>query len=188
MQDTVEIGIILKAEPHGDFGICCHVLIPGGLRIGYASGALKPGAKLKSALQIFTIAEFTFSGKRIIGAHVLQLSLPIARDINRYLLACSVCEVLLSLKNTGEEIFHLSARTFESLTETTSAYKIFINFYTKLLVLLGYDIDIPGFKQIDNDKIDTVPLSLSTAKQQIKLLCECYKKYLDIKIPNSDIF
>ena len=187
-QSQISLGIVLKSEKYKEADVRCHILTPTGIKVATATGALRSGAKLKSAVQLFTIAEFTFTGTRVTGAHILQLGNPIARDINRYYLACSISEILLQLKNTGERIFYLSAKTFEALTETVSAYKIFINFYTKLLVLLGYDVDIPDFKNIDNDKIDEVELKLSDARTYIKMLCESFTEHLDIRIPNVDIF
>ena len=187
-QSVVELGIVLKAEPHKDSNIRCYILTQSGIKTVYATGAQKHNARLKSAVQLFTIAEFTLTGSRLTGAHVLQIGTNIVREINRYYLACSICEVLLQLKHIDGQVFYLTARTFESLNESTSAYKIFINFFTKLFILLGYDIDIPDFKKADNDKIDTVKLGLADAKRYIKQICESYINHLDIKIPNSNIF
>ena len=187
-QSIIELGIILKTEPFKDNDVRCYILTPAGIKTVYATGARKATAKLKSAVQLFTIAEFSMMGNKLTGAHVLQIGTNIVRDINRYYLACSVCEVLLQLKNLDNQVFYLTARTIESLNESTSAYKIFINFFTKLLILLGYDIDIPDFKDTDNDKIDDIKLGLTDAKRYVKMICQSYTEHLDIKIPNSDIF
>ena len=184
-----ELGIILKTQRCRESDIKCYILTTSGVKIYTATGAQKQTAKLKSAIQLFTIAEFTTVGTRITGAHVIQLGSPIARDINRYYLACSICETLLNLKNTDDQIMLLTARTMEHLAHTSiSAYKIFINFYTKLLVLLGYDIDISDFKSVDHDQLDNIQIDLTTAKQHIKALLFAYQEHLSIQIPHVEIF
>jgi len=194
-----ELGIVLKTEQHKDSGVRCYILTPSGMKTAYAAGALGARAKLKSAIQLFTIAEFTFTGSRITGAHVIQLGFGLSRDINRYYLACSICNTLNQVaahSDITNQLFYLTARTFEALDGTISAYKIFINFFTKLLCLLGYDIDIPdgdgklsvlkaAVQSVDNTKIDDIKVDLTAARTFIRLICKSFEDCLDIKIIND---
>jgi len=206
-QTVVGLGIVLRSDPHRDFDLCVRILTQRGVMVCYAIGARKPTARLRGALQPFTIAEFTTVGTRITGAHAIAIPTNIARDINRYYLACSLVTVLLSIRDHNAQIFYLTAKTIESLNSTTSCYKIFINFYLKLLLLLGLDIEatqenspsfmkgcpdrggvvstLNQFKTTDNDELDTIDLPLSTAKTLVRLIAEHYVTHLDIVIPNT---
>jgi DNA repair protein RecO len=194
------VGIVLKSAPFGESDTRITVLTTEGLRTVTAAGARKSTAKLKAAVQLFTIAEFTVTGARLTGAAVFQTGTGIARDINRYYLACSVSEVLQKCTMHDEQctaqIFYLAVRTFESLIDRqTSAYKIFINFFAKFLILLGYDIEpfensdiIDAFRAQPDDAIDEIKLTLADAKNCAKHITAAYEKFVDIEIPNAEIF
>jgi len=196
----VTLGIILKSDRHKEFDTRLSVLTPDGLRTFYSIGSQKPSSKLKSSIGLFNIAEFTVIGTKIINVNILQLSLPISKDINRYYLACSISQVLLQIykanqsDDTNPNVFTLTARCFEYLSTTgVSCYKIFIYFYTNLLILLGYDIDIPEFKNQDSTSpkffdLDYIKIDLPTAKNHIKQLINSYIENLDIIIQHTEIF
>jgi len=173
-QTTSTLGIILKAAPHRESDIRLSILTANGLLTATATGAQKPTAKLKAATQIFTIAEFEITANRLTGARDLYNPMPLTREINRYYLACSIAEVLLHIKNHDHETFILTARTFEQLIETTtSAYIIFINFFSELLTQRGYDIclEVPE------------KLGLACAKKLVLELNAAFIEHLDISIP-----
>jgi recombinational DNA repair protein (RecF pathway) len=199
----VVLGVVLRAERTGDADVRVQILTADGIKTCTATGAAKQGAKMASTIQMFTIAEFSITGSRITGAHVLQLSVNITKEINRYYLACSISETLLTLHGLragGQidtaSIFLLTARSFETLSETpTSAYKVFVNFFTKLLVLLGYDVEdfertdkIESFKQAPDADIDMIKMSLDTAKKCVAQLVQSYSEHLDIKISCAKYF
>lgn len=172
-QTTAALGIILKATPHRESDIRMHILTANGFAIVTATGAQKSTAKLKAATQIFTIAEFEIAAARLIGASVLYSPMPLTKEINRYYLACSIAEVLLQIKNIDAQIFILTVRTFEQLIETnTSAYIVFINFFSKLLTFLGYDIEIEVPEK----------LGLAHAKKIVLQINAAFIEHLDISI------
>ena len=173
-QTSISLGIILRSTPIGEANLRLHILTAGGLVTATATGAQKPTAKLKSATQIFTVAEFEITASKLTGARVLSSPMPLTKEINRYYLACSIAEVLLQIKNHDAGIFVQTIRTFENLIETqTSAYKIFIDYFSKLLTLLGYNIEI----EIPKD------LGLATAKNLVLKINAAYQEHLDISIP-----
>ena len=203
MQETnIVNGIVLRAERHKEADIKIHILTPTDVRVCYVTGVARQGAKMKSAVQLFTIAEFSLTGAKITGAHVLQTSIGIAGQINRYYLACAIAQVVVSLvydsKNTADEgkvaqIFYLTARSFEMLERTqVSAYKILINFFLKLLIFLGYDtpdaVFLQKFKCVDDTDIDNVKLDHKNAKICVQILQKSYNEFLDISIPNIESF
>ena len=171
---NIALGIVLTASPHRESDIRLQILTAEGLITATATGAQKPTAKLKGAIQIFTIAEFEITATRLTGARVLSSPMPLTREINRYYLACSIAEVLLHIKNHDPEVFVLTARTFQELTQTTtSAYKIFIDYFSQLLAILGFDIEL----QIPD------PLGLAVAKKLVLQINSAFIEYLDISIP-----
>lgn len=189
-------GIVLKSDICNEADVRCRLLTPEGIKTATATGAVRPKAKLKNAVQLFSIAEFTLTGAKITGAHVLQSGMSVTREMHRYYLACAICETILKT-NLGNEntatLFLLTAHSFDSLANTDiSAYKILLSFFTKLLVILGYDIgdDNPaltkifdGFKTAANNAIDDIALTHTQAKQCIKLIDAAYKEHLDFSIP-----
>jgi len=170
----ITLGIILKSTPIGEANLRLSILTADGLITATATGAQKPTAKLKAATQIFTIAEFETTAGKLTGARVLSSPMPLAKEINRYYLACSIAEVLLQIKNHDPEIFLHTIRTFQDLTSTTtSAYKIFINFFGELLTMLGLDLSL----EIPH------PLGLAAAKKLVIQINAAYLEHLDISIP-----
>lgn len=172
-QTTAMLGIILKTTPHRESDIRMQILTANGLIAVTATGAQKPTAKLKAATQIFTIGEFEITANRLTGARVLYSPMPLAKEINRYYLACSIAEVLLQTKNHDAQMFILAIRTFEQLIETiTSAYIVFIKFFSELLTLLGYNIEIEVPEK----------LGLAAAKKLILQINAAFIEHLDISI------
>jgi DNA repair protein RecO len=170
---NIALGIILRSTPIGEANLRLSILTADGLITVTATGAQKPTAKLKVATQIFTVAEFEITAGKLTGARVLSSPMPLTKEINRYYLACSIAEVLLQIKNHDAEIFVHTIRTFEELTETTtSAYKIFIDYFSKLLKLLGYDIEL----EIPS------PLGLAAAKKLLLQINAAFTEHLDISI------
>jgi len=171
MKNTeVIIGIVVKTDKVKEADVRVRILTAAGLKTVTAVGALKPNAKLKSAVQLFTIAEFSVIGHKLVGAHVLQTNHNITKDIKRFYLACAICEVVAQCHGAG---FLLTARVLEALdhlgedhsvTPAACHRGIFTEYFSKLLMELGYDIE----SDVD----------LNTA----------YMRYLDIKIPNTKYF
>lgn len=175
----ITLGIVLRAAPHRESDVRLQILTAEGIVTATAIGAQKPTAKLKAAAQPFTIAEFEITAARLTGARVLTSPMPLTREINRYYLACSIAKVLLHIKHTDAEIFVLTARTFAELIQTTtSAYKIFIDFFGKLLAVLGFDLQL------------TVPenLGLSAAKKLVLQINAAFCEHLDISIACAERF
>jgi len=171
---NIALGIVLRSTPIGEANLRLHILTADGLVTATATGAQKPTAKLKASTQIFTIAEFEITANKLTGARVLFSPMPLTKEINRYYLACSVAEVLLQIKNHDAQVFVHTIRTFEELIETTtSAYKIFIDYFSKLLTLLGLDIEI----EIPEN------LGLAVAKKLVLQINAAYIEHLDISIP-----
>jgi len=192
MENEVFIGIVVKTVRVKEADVRISLLTAGGLRVVNAPGVTKPSAKLKNAVQLFTIAEFCVNGHRLVGAHVLQNPMGLTREINRYYLACTICEVIERTR-TGESassVFVLTAKTLALLNDTDiSCFKIFINFFVKLLVELGYDVEefcekFDEFKLCETEEIDGIGLTLPYARGMIKHLEACYVTHLDIKIEN----
>lgn len=168
------LGIVLKTTPYRESDIRLHILTANGLMNVTAIGAQKPTAKLKAATQIFTIAEFEITANRLTGARVLYSAMPITQNINRYYLACSIAEVLLQIKNHDAQMFVLTVRALEELITTqTSAYVIFINFFSRLLALLGYDIGIEVPEKLGH----------SAAKKLVLQINAAFIEHLEISIP-----
>ena len=190
MQTQVFLGIVIKTAKVKESNMRVHLLTAEGIKVCEGQGATKPTAKLKAALQLFTIAEFCVLGHRITGAHVLSGGMGITREINRYYLASSICEVLnrLHISENSGSVFVLTAKALEQLKSTDmSCYKVFINYFTKLLGELGYDIEdnhkiFNTFKNTPDDEIDTIKLSLPVAKSCVKHLAQCYLAHLDVEI------
>jgi len=171
---SIWLGIVLKSTPVGESNLRLCILTASGLVTATATGAQKPTAKLKAAAQIFTIAEFEITSSRLTGARVLYSPMPLAKEINRYYLACSIAEVLLQIKHHDAQMFVQTVRAFEELIETaTSAYIIFINYFGKLLTLLGYDSQIEVPKNI----------GLAAAKKLVLQINAAFIEHLDISIP-----
>lgn len=139
--------IIIRADKHKEFDLRLVIFGDQGLRTVYAIGALRPNAKLKGALQLFNLCELTITGVRVTGAVVLQNGADISRDINRYYLACSICETLHRLsrysdEHTTPDVFALASASLGLLATGEISYsEVFIHFYHNLLLALGYDVE-----------------------------------------------
>lgn len=146
---NVEIldAIIINSERHKEHNLRLTLFCQTGIRTAYATGALKPTAKLKGALQLFNVCEVGIAKTKITSAHLLQSGTNIARDINRFYLASDICKSLLKLMRDCEpqeclSVFNLTKTAFEFLNNNqTPLHSVFIAYYSKLLKLLGYDSD-----------------------------------------------
>lgn len=164
MKNTqILLGIVAKAEKVREHDIRVKLLTAEGLKFFTATGAAKPTAKLKHAIQLFTIAEFSVNGHRITGAHVLQPNHAITKDIKRYYLACAIAEVVAQCHGAG---FLLTVKALDALNhpERGEPRDIFSEYFSALLVELGYDCE-------ENEDINSA-----------------YIRNLDIKIPNTRYF
>jgi len=163
MKNTqVMYGIVVKSEKVGEFDARIKILCPDGLKSFTATGVHKPNAKLKPAIQLFTIGEFNIIGHKITGAHVIHSNHEITRDIKKYYLACSICEVITQLHGSG---FALTAEALNELCNTESEpKKVYAEYFTALLHEMGYDI------------------------QENQTINHAYAQNLDIKIPNTTFY
>ena len=140
---NVEIitGVILRADKHKEFDTRLTVLSPIGLHTFYAIGALRPTAKLKGALQLFNSCEFTVIGTKVTGAHVLHNAMGLTRDLNRFYLAGTIAQSVISLSKHGE-IDGMSDITSQAITllsdSEVACDEIFIWYFSKLITLLGF--------------------------------------------------
>jgi len=170
MKNTeIFIGTVIKNEKIGEADMRITLLCTDGVRVFTLTGAQKPAAKLKSAAQLLTTAEFTVSGHSVIGAYVLQSYPNIVKDIKRYYLACAICEIVLKVfKGMTEDCdtgFLLTVKALEKLnSETANLKEVFTKYFTELLQSLGYDVE-------PNQDINTA-----------------YLQNLDISIPNTRFF
>ena len=161
------VGIVISSEKVGESDIRVRILckcdeIKDGVKTFTVTGAQKPNAKLKAGVQLFTIAEFSTVGHKVIGVHVLESNHNITKDIKRYYLACAICEVVSKVMGAG---FELTAEALANLNNPQPTIReIFTEYFSGLLVELGYDIE---------------------PHQDIS---SAYLYNLDIKIPNTRFF
>jgi recombinational DNA repair protein (RecF pathway) len=161
----ITVGIVIKTEPARDADLRTRLLCPDGIKTFTAAGVLKQNAKLTPCVQLFTIAEFTTVGGKIIGANVLHTNHEITQDIKRYYLACAICNVVSQLPHHEDHgIFELVAHAFSLLCNPCDTRKIYTEFFTALLIELGFDID-------ERESINTA-----------------YLHHLDIKIPDTKMY
>ena len=173
------VGIVVRAEKSREADIRVRLLTAEGSRTLTATGALKQGAKLTNAVQLFTLAEFSAVGQKLIGAHVMRTNHEITKDIKKYYLACAICEVVNQLYHVehNDNVFLLTANALAILSAQNPApdvpappnqpdivRQVYTEYFTALLIELGYDIDA------DQD--------INTA----------YMRHLDIKIPNTTLY
>ena len=157
------VGLIIQTEKTGDTSVRVKILTQDGLKSFTATGAQKATAKLKGALQMFTLAEFSIIGHKIVGAHVINAHQNIVADIKRYFLACTICEVIAKLQHA--DVFNLTLAGFDMLSSPDlSTREIFAQYFTELIKILGYDIEP------DQD------------------INSAFLYHLDIKIPNTKYF
>ena len=161
------VGIVIKTDKVRENDIRVRVLSAEGLMTFTATGAAKPTAKLKNAVQIFTLAEFSVIGHRLIGAHVLQSNHAITKDIKRYYLACAIVEVVAACYGTNEvgNGFLLTVKALDALNvDYADTRAIFTEYFSGLLLELGYGCE-------DDEDISSA-----------------FIRNLDIKIPNTKFF
>jgi len=169
MKNTeIFIGIVVHAEKVKEADIRVKLLTAQGLQTFTATGAGKANAKLKSAVQLFIIAEFSVIGHKLVSAHILETNHGITKDIKRYYLACAICEVVAQITKYNVQNTNAFLLTIEALEKLNYPVEncrvIFTEYFSKLLKELGYDVE----SDVD----------LNTA----------YARHLDIKIPNTKYF
>jgi len=188
---NIVIGAIIKSERFKESDLRITALTPHGKTTLYAKGTTKPTSKLKGALQLFNLIEFTTIGQNITGAHIITSNIGITRDINRYNLACYVCQTSSQVQDHSSETFALLIQTLGLLADTeVSCFKIYIWFYSGLLQNLGFGIEefthspaIEKFTLTGAEELDTIPLTLSIAKECISAIIKNFAEQIDIKIP-----
>ena len=170
MKNTeIIFGIVIKTKKVSEADLRVTLLCADGVKNLTASGVLKKGAKLTSATQLFTIAEFTTIGHKVVGAHVVNACHDITKDIKRYYLACAICEVVHRIAKMGEgkDLQGVFLKTIEALSDLSDGKgtrEVFTDYFTSVLVELGYGID---------EKTD-----VNTA----------YMRHLDIQIPDTRMY
>lgn len=177
MRETfVELGIIVKAVRSGDYDARLAIFTATGLQWRTIKGVYRPKAKFAAASGLFTVAEFTVSGQSITGINVLVAPYTLAKDLNRYYLACSLADALLHLEFVEQApqalITAVNAITALATTDQ-SCYPIFLDFYGQILEILGYQIDL----HYDRDH-----LTHSAAKKLVQQTIEAYRNYVDYQI------
>jgi len=198
-QTEIIQAIILKADRHKEFDLRLVILTTDTIKTTYATGALRPTAKLRGALQLFNECEFQIIGTRITNAHITQNNTGVSKEIHRFYSASSISNTLTQiLKNEQptEQIYNLTFESMKLLSTTDiSCYKIFVAFYTKLLSQLGYGVEqfehsdkIDEFLGTDINDIDQIELTLTTAKKCIEAIKRAYIECLDIKVEFSKVF
>ena len=192
-------GIIIRVDKSKEYDLRVVFLTPYGQRMSYAIGALKVSAKLKGALQLFNLVEVEVIGTRIMSARVLSNNSMMAGDINKFYLACSICETVYKLiRGADEEAFFLTtvalAMLHPDMRNHFSCYLVFIYFYWTLLEILGYGIEETSFLQRTlwqiktPEELDKIKIGLSEAKTTIKMLDKAYVANLDFQIPMVEHF
>ena len=177
MRETfVELGIIVKSVRSGDYDARLAVFTANGLVWRTVKGIYRPKAKFAAAANLFTVAELTGSGQAITGINVLVSPYTLAKDLNRYYLACSIADALLHLEfveqNPQALITAINALTALATTDE-SCYPIFLDFYGQILEILGYQIDL---------QFDREHLTHSTAKKLVQQTIAAYRNHVDYEI------
>ena len=187
-------GIILRGDRHKENDLRLTVLTDSGLKTLFATGVLKPTAKLKGALQLFNLVEFTVTGQKVISAHVIHNSIALTKEVNRFYLAGLVSKTLTYLARELSEqefksVYALTASTYIILSTTDiSCYKIFIFLFGKFLFILGYSIEqehniqLDKLMSMDVSEIDSIELTLSSAKSYIRLIAQSFLECLDYEL------
>jgi len=177
MRETfVELGIIVKIVKSGDYDARLAVFTAKGLVWRTIKGVYRPKAKFAAACGLFTVAELTVSGQAVTGINVLVAPYTLAKDLNRYYLACSIADALLHLEFVEQApaalITAVNALTALATTEE-SCYPIFLDFYGQVLQILGYQIDL---------NFDREHLTHTAAKQLVQRTIEAYRTHVDYEI------
>ena len=177
MRETfVEVGIIVKIVKSGDYDARLAIFTAQGLVWRSIKGIYRPKAKFAAACGLFTVAEFTISGQAVTNVNVLVAPYTLAKDLNRYYLACSITDTLLHLEFVEQApaalIAAINAMTALATTDE-SCYPIFLDFYSQILEILGYHIDLT----YDREK-----LTHSTAKKLVLQTITAYRTHVDYEI------
>ena len=177
MRETfVELGIIVRIVKSGDYDARLAVFTTQGLVWRTIKGIYRPKAKFAAACGLFTVAELTISGQSVTGINVLVAPYGLAKDLNRYYLACSIADALMHLEFVEQApaalVSAVNALTALATTDE-SCYPIFLDFYTQILEILGYHIDIT---------LERANLTHSTAKKLVQQTIEAYRGYVDYEI------
>ncbi|MDR0976006.1 MAG: recombination protein O N-terminal domain-containing protein [Christensenellaceae bacterium] len=174
--------IVLRQVKTGEADLTLTLFSADGVSYITAKGALKPTAKMKAEIQPLNVCEFQTSGQTLTGANLILNAMPLARDINKYYVACAVAETLRKLEfdNSAEKVFALSKQVLTDLIGSKkSLFVLFIDYYYEVLKTLGYAIQ---------DFAVPEKLGLAEAKQLISALVHAFRAYLDFEIPNTQIF
>lgn len=177
MRETfVELGVIVKTVRSGDYDARLAVFTAKGLVWRTVKGIYRPKAKFAAAGGLFTVAEFTVSGQSITNINVLVAPYGLAKDLNRYYLASSIADALLHLEFVEQSpaalVTAIEAVTALATTEE-SCYPIFLDFYGRILDILGYHLDL---------SFDREHLTHSTAKKLVQKTIADYRTYVDYEI------
>lgn len=172
----VEVGIIIKMVRSGDYDARLGIFNGKGLQWRTIKGIYRPKAKFAASCGLFTVAEFTISGQSITGINVLVAPYNLARDINRYYLACSFADALLHLDfvEQAPQALITAVNAYTALATTNeSCYPIFLDFYRNVLEILGYHIDLD---------YEPANLTHSQAKKLVQQVIEAYRNHVDYEI------
>ncbi len=177
MRETfVELGVIIKVVRSGDYDARLAVFTAAGLQWRTIKGVYRPKAKFAAACGLFTVAEFTISGQSVTGVNVLVSPYDLAKDLNRYYLACSIADALLHLEFVEQAPTALVAaiNALTALATTNeSCYPIFLDFYRQILEILGYEIDLT---------FDRANLTHSAAKKLVQKTLTAFRNHVDYEI------
>ena len=180
-ESFVELGIIIKVVRHGDFDARLAVFTAGGVKWLSVKGVYKPKAKFASCIGLFTVAEFTHSGTTVTGINVLVAPYAIAGDIHRYYLACAVADALSQLEfvEQAPQALVTAVQALTQLAESqTSCYVIFIDYFTTILKILGYDLAL---------NFDREHLTLAQGKKLVKQIVDAFISNVDYQIQFCDM-
>lgn len=180
-ESFVELGIIIKVVRHGDYDARLAVFTADGVKWLGVKGVYKPKAKFAASIGLFTVAEFTHSGTTVTGVNMLVTPYAIAADIHRYYLACAVADALgkLEFVEQAPQALVAAVEALTALSQTkTSCYVIFIDFFTAVLKMLGYDLPL----DFDRDN-----LTLAAGKKLVKQIADAFISNVDYQIQFCDM-
>ena len=182
MRETlVELGIIVKSVRAGDYDARLCLFTAGGKKWYQIKGVYRPKAKLAAGIGLFTVAEFTISGTTITGINVLVAPYGLTKEINRYYLACSFADALFNLEfvEQAPQALVCAVKVYTRLATTNeSCYPIFIDFYTQIYHLLGYEMAI---------KYQPTTLTHQQGKALVKEIIGAYLAKVDYAIQFCDM-
>ena len=180
-ESFVELGIVVRSVRSGDFDARLAIFTATGLKWLTAKGVYRPKAKLAAAISLFTVAEWTGSGKSITVANVLVSPFGLTKDLHRYYLACAIADSLTNLEFVEQApqalVAAINAITALSTTDQ-SCYVIFLDYFIKVLTLLGYDFD---------QTYDAATLTHSQAKQLVTAVEQSFITNVDYRSQFCDM-